>query len=208
MSEYFKNKSMKFRHKIVKAIAPGLYRDAMEFRRPMDFFFRNYFGVKAVCGVEVGVWRGDHAVQLLNILNINRLVLVDSWLPFVEGSFVFTADDAEKNYVTVKDKMSGFKQVNILRVDSVEAAKTLACDGFDFVYIDADHTYKGVKADLAAWWPKVRVGGVFGGHDFSVDFQSVVRAVVEFAHEQDAKLYFKSPDWWIIKGEANVEFFK
>jgi hypothetical protein len=55
----------------------------------------------------------------------------------------------------------------------------------DFVYLDADHTYEAVKADIAAWWPKVRVGGTLGGHDyigierFGVTF-GVIRAVDEF----------------------------
>jgi hypothetical protein len=207
MSECFKNKTMSFRHKIVRTVAPGLYKDAMEFRRPMDFFLQNYFGAKSLVGVEVGVWRGDHAKQMLGMLNLDRLVLVDSWLPFVEGTFVFSAVDAEKNFIATKEAVSMFRQVEVMRMLSVEAAKKVS-DGLDFVYVDADHTYKGVKADLAAWFPKIRMGGVFGGHDFSVDFQSVVRAVVEFAYEHDAKLYFKSPDWWLIKGEVNVEFFK
>ena len=37
---------------------------------------------------------------------------------------------------------------------------------FDFVYLDARHDYKGVAADIAAYWPKVRPGGVFAGHDY------------------------------------------
>lgn len=35
------------------------------------------------------------------------------------------------------------------------------------MYVDARHDRKGVLADLEAWWPKVRPGGILAGHDFT-----------------------------------------
>jgi hypothetical protein len=207
MKEYFKNKTLKIRHGIVKAVAPGLYQDALEFRRPFDFFLKKYFGVKPLIGVEVGVWRGDHAKQMLELLNFKHLYLIDSYLSFAEGDFVFSTTNAENNFKIAKQTVAKFSQVEFLKMLSADGANKIQ-NNLDFVYIDADHTYHGVKSDLETWYSKVCVGGIFGGHDFSVDFQSVVRAVVNFAYEHNAKLYFKSPDWWIIKGEKNVEFFK
>lgn len=49
---------------------------------------------------------------------------------------------------------------------------------YDLVFIDADHSYEAVKADIAAWTPKVRKGGVLAGHDYGV-FEGVTRAVNE-----------------------------
>jgi hypothetical protein len=36
----------------------------------------------------------------------------------------------------------------------------------DFVYLDGDHRFGAVQADLACWTPKVRVGGILSGDDF------------------------------------------
>jgi hypothetical protein len=52
------------------------------------------------------------------------------------------------------------------------------------VYIDGLHDYGSVKQDIAAWWPKVKVGGFIGGHDYhdvvmNSDFK-VKMAVQEF----------------------------
>jgi predicted O-methyltransferase YrrM len=58
------------------------------------------------------------------------------------------------------------------------AASTLFADGsVDVVWLDADHSYEAVKADIAAWLPKIRPGGVLGGDDWA--FEGVEKAVRE-----------------------------
>ena len=53
--------------------------------------------------------------------------------------------------------------------NSTTAAATLFPDGhFDWVYLDATHTYAEAKRDLEVWYPKVRVGGLVSGHDYQV----------------------------------------
>lgn len=59
------------------------------------------------------------------------------------------------------------------------AADHVADGWADFVFIDAGHSYRAVTADLAAWWPKVRRGGWFGGHDYHSAYPGVIRAVDE-----------------------------
>lgn len=49
---------------------------------------------------------------------------------------------------------------------SAEVAKEFADETLDFCFIDGDHTPEGVHKDLIAWWPKVKQGGVLGGHDY------------------------------------------
>ena len=36
----------------------------------------------------------------------------------------------------------------------------------DFVFLDGNHAPPQVVKDLIAWWPKVKVGGVYCGHDY------------------------------------------
>lgn len=64
------------------------------------------------------------------------------------------------------------------RQPTVEAASNVGTGELDFVFIDADHTYKSVLADIAAWAPKVREGGYITGHD--CDHSEVKKAIVEF----------------------------
>ncbi len=58
------------------------------------------------------------------------------------------------------------RYVRPVRCDSVAAADRFADGSVDFVFIDADHSCEAVYADIAAWWPKVKPGGVIAGHDY------------------------------------------
>jgi len=66
----------------------------------------------------------------------------------------------------------------------------------DFVYIDADHSYKSVKEDINAWAPKVREGGIVAGHDYYLTRAGnigVIAAVNEYVKEHGYSLQLT--DW-------------
>ncbi len=72
---------------------------------------------------------------------------------------------------------------------SIQAAGLFQPSSVDFCFIDADHTYASVLADLHAWWPKVKPGGTLAGHDYRQSASwlvGVTPAVHEFFRVQDA----------------------
>ncbi len=79
--------------------------------------------------------------------------------------------------------------VVINRMTSEEAVGLFEDDSLDWVYIDGDHHYAAVKADLQLWYPKVRPGGVLAGDDMHTGGwwgDGVARAVAEFASAPNA----------------------
>ena len=62
------------------------------------------------------------------------------------------------------------KRAQLVRKTSVEAAKGFAEASIDWLFIDGDHTYDGCLADLEAWYPKVRPGGLISGDDYGDGF--------------------------------------
>ena len=94
---------------------------------------------------------------------------------------------------------------------SVQAASRFEDEFFDFVYIDADHSYEAVRADLEVWWPKLKPGGLFAGHDYDLKFSGVKTAVDEFAQRAGLEVQQTSPEkermygrfsrlsWWFLK---------
>ena len=62
---------------------------------------------------------------------------------------------------------------------------------FDCVFIDTTHTYEQTKAEIIAWEPKVRKGGLLTGHDYGSrrpSHRGVSRAVDEI-YGKRAKIY-------------------
>jgi len=78
---------------------------------------------------------------------------------------------------------------------SLEAAKFIAHPMFDFVFIDADHTYQAVKDDILAWRPKVKPGGWLCGHDFANPKDQVQQAVEELCEGFE----LDSDDTWFVR---------
>ena len=77
-----------------------------------------------------------------------------------------------------------------------EACKHIPDGHLDFVFIDADHTYEGVKRDIELWEPKVQENGLIMGHD--LNWGSVARAVGEkfFNFWITSDNVWVSPKYW------------
>lgn len=84
--------------------------------------------------------------------------------------------------------------VNKVKGDSAKSAEGFPDGYFDLVYIDACHEYDAALADIRAWLPKVRPGGVLAGHDYHLDYSGVIKAVQEvFSGRQNVVEY----NWWV-----------
>ena len=62
--------------------------------------------------------------------------------------------------------MAAYPQYSFIDDWSVAASQQFAEQSLDFVYIDADHSYESCLADITAWHPKIRDGGILSGHDY------------------------------------------
>jgi hypothetical protein len=136
--------------------------------------------------VEIGSWRGKSsafmAVELVNSGKQVRFDCVDTWKgspEHQEGGINFDSavlDDTLFNeFITNMKPVDGY--YNPIRMTSVEAASLYEDNSLNFVFIDGAHDYDSVMADIAAWFPKVKSGGVISGHDFP--YEPVQRAVTK-----------------------------
>lgn len=117
-----------------------------------------------VTHVEVGCFEGDSMAYLGNLLKQRgtpfKLYAVDLWDKATYGKTV-TVESFQKFQEQTKDL-----PVTAIQEDSTEAAKHFKDGSLDYVFIDADHSYEKVSADIDAWRPKVRPGGMLAGHDY------------------------------------------
>jgi len=72
-------------------------------------------------------------------------------------------------------------------------------DEFSMIFIDAAHDYESVKADLNNFYPKLKSGGIFAGHDYGEKSCGVGRAVDEFVKENNLKLDVITASWILTK---------
>jgi hypothetical protein len=149
---------------------------------------------EAACA-EIGTWQGDFAERILKSRRPRVLHLVDPWEhreehTYERAMFGGTREgqaemDAIHSSVLERfDSAIERGQVEVHRCRSVEAAASFADGSLDWVYIDGDHTYEAVKADLDAYYRTVRPGGLLAGDDYGVPGwwgDGVTRAVEEFA---------------------------
>lgn len=146
-------------------------------------------------GAEVGVFRAMNARFLLQQRKDLELDLVDRWSEYPAGGYRLTGDyqahfDAarwERLFSQVVPRHLNFAKgrYQLHRTCSTHAAAQVPDRSLDFVFIDSDHSYEAVRADLESWLPKVKPGGFIGGHDYGHPREGsgygVQRAVDQFA---------------------------
>lgn len=143
-------------------------------------------------GVEIGVSRGALSWRLLSSNRALFLYMVDPWAEVAADSTYSTTDDLhvgmtqaehDANMAATLVKVRRYVgQYEVLRMTSEDAAAQFGRDSLDFVFIDADHSYEGVRADIDLWLPKLKSGAVLSGHDYRDERNyGVQRAVDEFA---------------------------
>ena len=143
--------------------------------------------------VEVGVNRGILSQLLLTSRPDLTLYMIDSWLGEQEQPDHYkntkdrnahrpqSAADAAKGRVYQMAQRFGPRAI-IIEDNSVDAAKKFEEASVDLVFIDADHSYEGVKGDIEAYLPITKEW--IGGHDYlskqpEFDFSGVDKAVEE-----------------------------
>lgn len=167
--------------------------------RGMNNYINN-MGKKNLIGCEVGVAQGLHAVEIFNNLDIKKLYLVDPYMPYVDWDgyikkrVIFDKSKAIINLSAYSDRYE------FIYKSSKRACKLFEDGFFDFIYVDDNHSRKHVKQSGESWYPKVKDGGVFGGHDFNSQHASVIEAVLDFIDEYNLQLCgFDDEDWWVKK---------
>ena len=154
-------------------------------RNTMGSFLES-LGLKS--GAEIGVQRGKFAERTLKAWpSCQKYYLIDCWQEQPNYHDVADVDNSahEEHLQETRERMNPFvDKVHFLRMYSVDAAKCIPDGELDFVYIDARHDYDSVLEDMAYYYPKVREGGVFAGHDF-VDNDFVLTQGLDWSYRPD-----------------------
>jgi hypothetical protein len=116
-------------------------------------------------GAEIGVERGHYSEILCRENSGVQLACVDAWKAYRGYRDHVDQAKLDRFFDEARQRLQPYR-VTFVRKFSVDAALDFADGELDFVYLDGNHRLEQVMADLAAWSPKVRVGGIVAGHDY------------------------------------------
>lgn len=144
----------------------------------MDKYIQDFYKTQAtkrkVC-VELGVWKGESLIYLLNELHLLhgedfQLFAIDLWDKLSADT---NGENLQKqSYKLFLENLNNtqLKQyVTIIKNDTAKSAKPFKDKSVDMVFIDASHDFYSVCRDIDAWLPKIKMGGIIAGHDFTED---------------------------------------
>lgn len=153
-------------------------------------------------GVEVGVERGVFAETLCRAHREMKLFGVDAWQAY--KGYRDHTDQAELDSCHIDAiKRLGKYKVTLVEKYSKDAAGNFPDNYLDFVYIDGNHEYSYITADLCAWVPKVRVGGIVAGHDYYRSIRKDSKCHVKAAVDGYTIAYRIAP-WFLLGRRARV----
>lgn len=162
--------------------------------------------------VSIGVNKGATDAVVLAAKPSCKAILVDTWGNHTQ-SYIDSNDPCIKAAKTKKaweakraEALRALKPFSD-RIEIFEKSSEEVAGSFqrlvDLVFVDADHSYEGVKLDVASWYSKVRSGGWIGGHDYvNPRFPQfgVKKAVDEFAETEGVQVILgKDMTWWVQK---------
>ena len=126
----------------------------------------------AVCA-EIGVWMADFSEAIVRAAQPRELHLIDPWLyraDFPRRWYGGARAASQRDMDTICDgarlRMAEYPGVHVHRMTSVDASRMFSDMCLDWVYIDGDHSQDAVAADLEAWWPKIKPGGILAADDY------------------------------------------
>jgi hypothetical protein len=151
----------------------------------------NQLGFKE--GVEIGVEVGGYARWMFERIRGLHLSCVDPWMTYDGYRERLPQEQQEALYKMAQENLSKYN-ATLIRDFSVNALKLFKDKSLDFVFIDGNHDYAHVSADIAGWEKKVRSGGILAGHDYTItkyyDKCEVIPAVNDYTKQQGISPWF------------------
>jgi hypothetical protein len=161
--------------------------------------FKEMIGNKIISIAEIGVCAGKNAKELYDNFRIKKMYLCDWYREKYSPEVI--------NWLkSVYDKFNEDKRVTLIINNSLDIQDLFHDSDIDYIYLDGDHAFDHVYAEMELYWPKVSYGGMLAGHDYNEKNPDRVKAAVEKFCKKYNLHYQSKPnkneevsDWYIIK---------
>lgn len=138
--------------------------------------------------VEIGIWKGGSAAFMgVEIINSGKKISYDAIDCFeITKEFGKLTKDVYEEAKNNLKPLTDLGVVNLIKSHSLDIVVTYEDESLSLCFIDGSHEYEDVKADLIAWLPKVKKGGILAGDDYiNGNHPGVKKAVNEILGEKN-----------------------
>lgn len=156
--------------------------------------FHGYHGHQAN-SIKANLGYGFLHYSYINLLNPEQVLCIGSMKGFIPAICALACKDNQKGVVdfvdagyetheakdwggigqwkncTSEEYFDAFginRHIKLHVMTSLKFAKKYPKKKFEYIYIDADHSYEGVKSDFETYWPRLTNGGIMSFHDIDM----------------------------------------
>ena len=141
---------------------------------PIIHFAKQTFSNNKINCLEIGARYEESSKIILQNFNVENYFIVEPYTSYdeyvLDGFNSIINDDSDDIiYKNVKSELTQLnKNVKFYRTFSsnINTISQIPNESIDFIFIDANYTYKYVLEDLQNYYPKLRENGIFCGDDF------------------------------------------
>ncbi len=193
--------------KYIKSMRNVYWKDKIKIfdtRNEMICHYSKKIKKPKVC--ELGVFKGEFLEFMKDNIDFDIIDGVDLF----QGN-LYSGDvdgnnpvycQLEREYILLNDKYKNFTNINLHKTYTQTYLSQIEDNKYDIIYIDADHSYEGVKRDIILSYSKIKNGGYIMGHDYEMNMNKAKqyyhfgtrRAVDEFCSEYNQKIIAKGND--------------
>jgi predicted O-methyltransferase YrrM len=174
---------------------PQFVQQVQDFK-PAGYHFVQFMQqMKNPVVLEIGCDIGDTSQFLLDCNEGLKLYTIDPYDDYVDWNGN-NLNERQKLYEHVRERLAPYDdRFKLYRLTSDDAVDEFQKEFFDFIFIDGLHTYDQLSKDCANYYSKLKPGGIFAGHDYTV-IEGVNRAVNEFAAKHEKQILQGDCDTW------------
>jgi SAM-dependent methyltransferase len=166
--------------------------------RPSTLKAKAMFGSAPVRALEIGCGHGKNARNICEELNVSELVVVDphdkyaDYKDYNREYLIWAREKAKQRLAKWERKVTWITELSDAALAHIQGT-------FDYIYVDGNHDFEYVLADMNNYYKLLKPKAVIGGHD--IDQVGVTRAFARFVYEnQIENCEIKNPDWIITRG--------
>ncbi len=143
--------------------------------------------------VEIGSWQGRSTSFLARAVNNSQngtFYAIDHFKGNVGKENFYVVDksdlsDLENNFLSNIERIGLSDSVQLLNMPNEQAEQEIRNINIRFLFIDGDHTKKGVEKDIELFFPKLMPGSIVVFDDFSQSFSGLVEAIDTLIAERE-----------------------